>query len=128
MNRWTVKNKIEIKEVEYLLKAIEQASITMMPELMAEQRMGYERFDKIDLKKLRSGIRRRELVYGRMIFTHHCLGKFTISAIAKFLNIMEHGSILNHQKNFENDIRYRSEFRRFHQEVGRILEELQNKN
>lgn len=120
-NRPDRKNIIHPNEVQDLLNAIEQASIPLMPELCANKTTINDRYEKIGITELCSFKRRQELIYARMVFAYYCRKQYTEQAIATFIDRKTHCVVVNYLKNYQNDILYRHEFRKFAQLVERIL-------
>lgn len=65
--------------------------------------------------------RRRDVIYARMMFVHHCRKqKMTLNKIAEYIG-RTHGTVIHMLESYDNDIRYNPNFREMAMKVNEIL-------
>lgn len=78
----------------------------------------------ITLENLRCGKKNKEYYFARMIFANYCISNFTLTAIAAYLHIKSHATIINQLRQFENDCKYTKEFQDMYAMVEKYLKEI----
>ena len=95
------KSKIEACQVKTILDALFKVNGTTL-----EQLVGHK----------------RKYVFDRMIFSDYCNEKYTFEAIAEFMNMKSHASILSHLKQIQNDLKCTIEFKEMYLKVYQYIE------
>jgi chromosomal replication initiation ATPase DnaA len=96
------KSKIVLSDVRHILNAINYIT-------------------GITIRDLRSHKRDRDIFFARMIFSRYCNSKFTLYAIAYYLRIKSHGTILHHLQQFEIDNEVTNEFKALYEQIENEL-------